>query len=169
MPKQADSRLVAGRYIYANLLCMQVCTYPAPLQGSSGSGKMQSPLLSGALQNRLTAGLYQCKHICANLLCIQVCSYPPWFWQNAGPTAQWCSATQADSRLVPVQTHLCISALYTGVQLPTALQCGTGSGKMQSPLLSGALQNRLVPVQTHLCKSALQTTVHLPTTTARQY
>ena len=56
-------RLTAGLYqrgyTYANLLCIQVSTYPLLLQGSTVFGKMQPPLLSAALQNRLTAGLYQ--------------------------------------------------------------------------------------------------------------
>ena len=43
-------------YTYGDLLFIQVCSDPAQMQCSSVEGKMQSPLFSAALQNRLTAG-----------------------------------------------------------------------------------------------------------------
>ncbi len=41
---------------YRDLLCIQVCSDPAQMQCSTFQGKMQSPLFSVALQNRLAAG-----------------------------------------------------------------------------------------------------------------
>ena len=41
---------------YGDLLFIQVCSDPAQMQCSSVQGKMQSPLFSAALENRLTAG-----------------------------------------------------------------------------------------------------------------
>ena len=43
-------------YTYGDLLFIQVCSDPAPMLCSTVQGKMQSPLFSAALQNRLTAG-----------------------------------------------------------------------------------------------------------------
>jgi len=43
-------------YTYGDLLFIQVCSDSAQRQCSSVQGKMQSPLFSAALQNRLTAG-----------------------------------------------------------------------------------------------------------------
>ena len=40
---------------YGDLPLIQVCSDPAPMHCSSVQGKMQSPLFSVALQNRLTA------------------------------------------------------------------------------------------------------------------
>ena len=178
-------RLTAGLYqckhTYANLLCKQMCTYPPSLQCSSDFGKMQSTLLSAALRHRqacirantavqicsayrravtyhhCNAALVLAKYSphCSVLLCnrglqqactsantpVQFCSankcartHQParqhWSWQNAVPTAQCCSATQADSRLVPVQTHLCQNRLTAGswradtsMQICSACRC----------------------------------------------
>ncbi len=143
--KQADSRLVAGRYIYKNLLCMQVCSYQPSMQGSSGFDKIQFPLLSAALQHRLTAGLYQCKHICANLLRIQVCSYPPHcnvalVLAKCSPR---CSVVLCRTGLYQCK-HTYASLLWKQVcTYPPLLQGSTDFGKMQSPLLNSALQHRL--------------------------
>ena len=43
-------------YTYGDLLFIQVCSDPAQMLCSTCQGKMQSPLFSVALQNRLTAG-----------------------------------------------------------------------------------------------------------------
>ena len=40
-------------HIYGEVLFIQVCSDPAPMHCSSVQGKMQSPLFSAALQNRL--------------------------------------------------------------------------------------------------------------------
>ena len=51
---------------YGDLLFAQVCSDPAPMHCSKVHGKMQSPLFSAALQNRLTAccALQQCLQLC---------------------------------------------------------------------------------------------------------
>ncbi len=41
-------------YTYKDLMLIQVCSESAPVHCSTGFGKMQSPLFSAALQNRLT-------------------------------------------------------------------------------------------------------------------
>jgi len=73
-------------------------------------GKMHSPLLSAAVQSRLTAGLCQCNHTYGDLIFIQVCidikALQRCCWQNALPTAQCCCANQVHSRFVPVPSHL---------------------------------------------------------------
>ena len=43
-------------YTFGDLLFIQVCSDPAPIDCSSVQGKVQSPLFSAALQNRLTQG-----------------------------------------------------------------------------------------------------------------
>jgi hypothetical protein len=44
------------RYTNEGLLLIQVCSEPKEMPRSAGQGKMHYPLLSGALQNRFTAG-----------------------------------------------------------------------------------------------------------------
>ena len=84
--------------------------------------KCNCPLLSAAVQNRLSAGLYHCKHTHGDLLLIQVCSGPTpvqchtAFGKIQLPPAQCCFAKQADSRLVLLQIHLWRFAFDTGVQ-----------------------------------------------------
>ncbi len=43
-------------YTYGHLLFIQVCSDPAQMHCSKVQGKLQFPLFSAALQNRLTAG-----------------------------------------------------------------------------------------------------------------
>ena len=43
-------------HTYGDLLYIRVCNDPAPMHCNTGQGKMQTPLFSDALQNRLTAG-----------------------------------------------------------------------------------------------------------------
>jgi len=61
------------KYTYGDLLFIQVCSDPAPMHCSSAQGKMQSPLFSAALQNRLTAGIvslqYTPMEICSSYRC----------------------------------------------------------------------------------------------------
>ncbi len=51
---------------------------------NTGLGKMHAPLFSGALQNRLTAGLCECSYTSEDLLFIQVCSGPPEMHYSTG-------------------------------------------------------------------------------------
>ncbi len=45
-----------------------------PVHCGTVHGKVQRPLLTAALQDRLAAGLYHCNHSCEDLLLTQVCS-----------------------------------------------------------------------------------------------
>ena len=111
-----QDRLAAGlyhcNYTYEALLLIQVCSDPTPEHCNTVFCKWHSPLLSAALQDRLAAGLYHCNYTYEALLLIQVCSDPTpetlqhCFLQMAFPTAQCCSARQACSRLVSLQSHL---------------------------------------------------------------
>ena len=71
-----------------------------------------NPLLSAAVQNRLTAGLWHCKHTYGDLLLVQVCSGPTQvqchtaFGKMQLPLAQCCCAKRADSSVVLLQKHL---------------------------------------------------------------
>ena len=63
--------------------------------------------------------------------------------QNAFPTVQCCSANQADSSLVPLQTHLRRFALHQVCIDARPMHCSTGHGRIALPLFSAAQQNRL--------------------------
>jgi len=60
-------------YTYGGLLFMQVCSDPGPMHCSKVQGKMQSPLFSAALQNRLTAASLSLHvhpmDICSSYMC----------------------------------------------------------------------------------------------------
>ena len=58
---------------------------PSPEQCNIVQGKMHSPVLSAALQDRLAAGLYHCKYTYEDMLFIQV---------FRGPIAEHCNAVQ---------------------------------------------------------------------------
>ena len=135
--------------------------------------KCNCPLLSAAVQNRLTAGLCHCKYTYGQLLFRQVCSSPtavqchPAFGKMQLPPARCCCAKQADSRLVPLQIHLWRLAFQTGVcSSPTAVQCHTAFGKVQLPpaqcCCAKQADSRLVPLQIHLWRFAFQTGVQWP-------
>ena len=70
----------SGSFHQISLLKLQVlsrCTRtPTPVQCKIDQSKLHAPLLSAALQNRLTAGLSHCSHTFESLLFIQVCSDP---------------------------------------------------------------------------------------------
>ena len=51
----SQQALCVCKHSYEDLLFIQVCSDPAPMQCSTAQGKMQSPLLSAALPNRLAA------------------------------------------------------------------------------------------------------------------
>ena len=63
-------------YTCGDLLFIQVCSDPAPMQCSTVQGKMHSPLFCAALQNRLTTGSVSLQFTYGHLLFIQVCSDP---------------------------------------------------------------------------------------------
>ena len=110
--------------------------------------KHSCPLLTAAVQNRLTAGLCCCKHTYGDLLLTQVCSGPTpvkchtAFGKIQLPPAQCCCAKQADSRLVLLQIHLWRFALPTGVQWLNT------SAKPQC-----LWQNAIAPCSVLLCKT----------------
>ncbi len=107
------------------------------------------PLLSAALQPRLTAGLYQCRYTCANMLCIQVCTDPPPLQCSTGfgkiQTPLLSAALQPRLTAGLYQCrYTCANMLCIQVCTdPPPLQCSTGFGKIQTPLLSAAVQHRL--------------------------
>ena len=85
-------------HTYGVLLFTQVCREPAQMHCTSAEGKMNSPLFSAALQNRLKAGSVSLQsHLCrfalhtgvqgAGTNAVQLCSR-----QNAISTVQCCSA-----------------------------------------------------------------------------
>ncbi len=51
-----------------------MCSDSTPVHCNTVQGKLLSPLLNAALQDRLAAGLYHCNNPLADLLFIQVCS-----------------------------------------------------------------------------------------------
>ena len=119
--------------------------------------KCNCPLLSAAVQNRLTAGLYHCKYTYGYLLFIQVCSGPTAvqghtaFGKVQLPPAQRCCAKQADSRLVPLQIHLWIFAFRQVCSAQQQCKATLLLAKCNCPLLSAAVQNRLTAGLCH-CK-----------------
>ncbi len=137
--------------IYKDLLFIQLCSDPTPMDCNTGFTKMHSPLFSAALHNRLTVALCHSDCTYEDLLFMQLCSDPTpmhcntgfgkctsqcsvllcktagqqacataitsmkicfsyscavtqhqglqhWFYKNAFPTVQCCSAKQAHSR-----------------------------------------------------------------------
>ena len=141
--------------------------------------KCNCPLLSAAVQNRLTAGLCHCKYTYGYLLSIQVCSGPTAvqghtaFGKVQLPPAQCCCAKQADSRLVPLQIHLWIFAFRQVCSGPTAVQGHTAFGKVQLPpaqcCCAKQADSRLVPLQIHLWIFAFNTGVQWPNSSARPH
>ena len=137
-------------YTYGDLLFIQVSSDPAHMLCSTVQGKMQSPLFSAALQNRLTAGSVSLHlHLWRFALhtgvqwhitnALQHCS-----GQNAIPTVQCCSAKEAHSRqcvtaVTPVEIcpsyrcavtqHTCSATLFRVKCNPhcSVLLCKTGS------------------------------------------
>ncbi len=106
---------------------------------SSVQGKMHCPLLSAALQNRLTPGLGHCNYTYGDLLFIQVCS---------DLTEMHCSSVQGkmhcplfsaalQNRLTPGLGH-CNDTYgdLLSIQVcsdPTEMHCSTGQGKLHCP------------------------------------
>ena len=137
--------------------------------------KHSCPLLTAAVQNRLTAGLCCCKYTYGDLLFPQVCSgATPVQCQSAFgkaqlPLAHCCCAKQADSRPVLLQTHLWRFALDTGVQWSNTSD--TAFGKIQLPpaqcCCAKQADSRLVLLQIHLWRFALPTGVQWLNTSAK--
>jgi len=124
-----QKRLTAGlclcNHTYGDLLSIQVCSDPTEVQCIPGMSKMQFPLFSAALHKRPTAGLCLCNHTYGELLSTQVCSdatemlcIPGMSKMQSSLTEQWCSAKQAESRLVSLQSHLWGFALQTLIATP---------------------------------------------------
>jgi hypothetical protein len=151
------------------MLFTHVCSDPAPMHCSSAQGKMQSPLFSAALPNKLTATtvslqIYQeicCSHMyavtqhqCTAALfrakCSPHCSVLLCKTSSQQPLCH-CKSTYRDMLF----THVCSD--------PAPMHCSSVQGKMQSPMFSAALQNRLtaatVSLQIHLWRFALHTGV----------
>ncbi len=103
--------LVSCSHTYQDLLYIQVCSDPTPMHCITAEGKVQIALLSAAVQKRLTIGWcpaktlmkicssYRCavsQHKCTAILLRAKCI----------PTAQCCTASVADSRLVSLHLYL---------------------------------------------------------------
>ena len=142
--------------------------------------KCNCPLLSAAVQNRLTTESYHCQYTYGYLLLIQVCSGRTAvqghtaFGKAQLPPAQRCCAKQADSRLVPLQIHLWRLAFQTGVcSSPTAVQCHTAFGKVQLPpaqcCCAKQANRRPVPLQIHLWIFDFDTGMQWPNSSARPH
>ena len=138
------------RYTYGDLLYIQVCSDPAQMLCSKVQGKMQSPLFSAALLNRLTQGSLSLQ---IHLWRFAVHTGVQWpstnalqqgSGQNAIPTVQCCSAKQAhtgqfvtadtpmeicSSCRCAVTQHKCSAALFRAKCNPhcSRLLCNEGS------------------------------------------
>ena len=64
----SQQALCQCNYTCGDLLFIQLCSDPTPMLFSTALGKTHFSLLSAALQNRLTAGLYQCHFTYEGLL-----------------------------------------------------------------------------------------------------
>ncbi len=80
-------------YTYGDLLRIQVCSEPTELHCSTGLGKMQSPLFSSALQNRLTAGLFKRPALCDGWVIAQLYN------------TEVCRGDRKDTRFVAISMH----------------------------------------------------------------
>ena len=131
--------------------------------------KHSCPLLTAAVQNRLTAGLCCCKYTME--ICSQVCS---------GPTPVPLLAMHS-CPLLTVQNRLtaglcCCKYTYGDLLLtqvcsgPTPVQCHTAFGKIQLPpaqcCCAKQADSRLVLLQIHLWRFALDTGVQWSNTSA---
>ncbi len=114
------------RYTCGYLLFIQVWRDPKQKQCSTVQGRMQSPLCSGALQRKVTAGLCQCNYSYGDLMFVH------WY---SDPAPTHCSSVQ--SRM---QSTLFRPALVWSD--PQEMQCSTVQGRMQSTLFSVALQKK---------------------------
>ncbi len=83
---------------YGDLLFIQVCSDATPMHCSTGHGKTAAPLVSAALQTKLTGCLGHCNYTYGDLLFTQVCSdaTPMHCSSGHGKTASplFCAALQ---------------------------------------------------------------------------
>ena len=123
------------------------------------------PLLSAAVQKRLTAGLGHCKYTCGGLLSVQVCS---------DPTAVQCHTAFGNCPLLSAAVqkrlttglahckytcgHLLLVQVCSG---PTAVQCHTALENLPPAQCGCAKEadSRLGPLQIHLWRFAVSTGV----------
>ena len=114
-------------YTYGDQLFIQVCSDPAQMHCSIVQSKMQFPLLSAALQSRLTAGSVSLQsHLWSFALHTGVqrlCTNAPQLstGQKCNPTVWCCSVKQAHSKkcviaATPIDLLFVPLALHTGVQ-----------------------------------------------------
>ena len=106
-------------YTYANFLFIKVGRDPTPMLCSTAQGEVHAPLLSAALQNRLTAGLSHCKCTYANQLFIQVDSYTTQINCSTGKMHSPLLSAALQNRLKAGWCHcncLCKFAVHTGGQ-----------------------------------------------------
>ena len=124
---------------YGDLLLIQVCSGPTPVQCHTAFGKLQCPLLSAALQNRLIAGLCYCKYSYGDLLLIQVCSGSTPVQCDTAFGKMQCSLLIAAVQKRLAATLFCCKNTYgdlpfiQGCSGPTPVQCDTAFGKIELP------------------------------------
>ncbi len=92
-------------YTYGDLVFTQVCSDATPMHPSTGHGKTAAPLFSAALQTKLTAKL----HLWSFALHtgVQRCNTNAlhhWSGQDSWPIVHCCSANQADSKVLTLQS-----------------------------------------------------------------
>ena len=101
----------------------------------------QNAMLSAAVQNRLTAGLFCCKYTYGNLLIIQVCNGPTQMQCHTAFGKMQCSLLSAAVHNRLTAGSFCCKNTYGDVLLiqvcsgPTPVQCHTAFGKMQCSVL----------------------------------
>ena len=142
--------------------------------------KCNCPLLSAAVQNRLTAGLCHCKYTYGGLLFRQVCSGPTAVQGHTLLLAK-CNCPLLSAAVQNRLTAGLCHCKYTYGDLlfrqvcsgPTAVQGHTAFGKVQLPparcCCAKQADSRLVPLQIHLWRFALQTGVQWPNSSARTH
>ena len=84
MQKRLTVALFHSNCTYEDSLFIQLCSDPTTEHCNTVQGKMQSPLLTAALQDRLAAGLHHCNYTYEDLLVIQLCSDPSPMHCNTG-------------------------------------------------------------------------------------
>ncbi|DBA88309.1 TPA: hypothetical protein ACH3X1_016528 [Trebouxia sp. C0004] len=146
-------------YTYGDLLFIQMCSDPAQMHCSSVQGKMQFPLFSAALQNRLTASSVSLQlHIWIFALHTGVLRAKRSF--HSSVLLCKTGSQQAVFHCSYTYGHLLFIQVCSD---PAHMHCSSIQGKMQFPLLSAALQNRLtagkVSLRLHLWRLALHTGV----------
>ncbi len=158
-----QDRLAAGlyhcNYTCEDLMFVQVCSDPTPVQCNTLLGKMLCPQLKGALQVRLAAGLYHSNHTYEYLLFIQVCSDPTPVHCNTVQGKMQCPQLNGalPDRLSAGLYHCnytCEDLLFIQVcSDPTPVHCNTaeltdGSSVIACLMMSAHLQSQTPPWRT---------------------